>query len=194
MHVPAEPKPEARRLLALVTDYMLEHGVGATTLSGMARAIGSNNRMLLYYFGSKEALLGLAMVEAYGRFPSLSGLMAGLREGEDIEERLRWGWRKIADEENRPFLRLLFELYGVAARMPQRHREFFEQVSREWPPELAAVLRQRGFDAGRAESLAVQILALWRGLQLALLAGEPPATLAHAHDSAVAALLSGARD
>ena len=50
-------KNERQRLLALVGDLILAEGVSTLSLSGVARSIGSNNRMLLYYFGSKEDLL-----------------------------------------------------------------------------------------------------------------------------------------
>jgi AcrR family transcriptional regulator len=46
--------PERERLLGLVAGYVLEHGIADLTLRRLAAAIGSNNRMLLYYFGSRR--------------------------------------------------------------------------------------------------------------------------------------------
>ena len=53
----AGDSPERARLLGLATDLILREGVIDMSLSAIARGIGSNNRMVLYYFGSKQGLL-----------------------------------------------------------------------------------------------------------------------------------------
>ena len=47
------------------------------TLRSVGAAIGTNNRMLLYYFGSKEKLIAETLLEASRRFPAVvAGRMA----------------------------------------------------------------------------------------------------------------------
>jgi AcrR family transcriptional regulator len=41
-------------------DYLLAHGIDATTLRPLARASGTSDRMLLYYFPDKQTLLAAA--------------------------------------------------------------------------------------------------------------------------------------
>ena len=109
---------ERERLLHLVAGHVLAHGVTSLTLRGLARAVGSNNRMLLYYFGSKEQLVREAL-QAVGRdaFPSFENAWSALEHGTGrLEEDLQRVWESIADPENLPFLRLFFEVFGQASQ------------------------------------------------------------------------------
>ena len=56
---------------------------------GIARAVGSNNRMLLYYFGSKERLLEAASEIAIERFPHLAAVFERLATSEMSVSELR---------------------------------------------------------------------------------------------------------
>ena len=45
------------RLLAAAIEHVSQHGVGEISLRGLAAALGTSHRMLIYHFGSREALL-----------------------------------------------------------------------------------------------------------------------------------------
>src|SRR5919112_2498729 len=45
------------RLLAAAMEHVAEHGVGDLSLRGLAAALGTSHRMLIYHFGSREGLL-----------------------------------------------------------------------------------------------------------------------------------------
>ena len=45
------------RLAEDATDYVLEHGIAGLSLRPLAAALGTSDRMLLYHFGSKDALV-----------------------------------------------------------------------------------------------------------------------------------------
>ena len=45
------------RLLAAAAEHIARHGVSDVTLRGLAAAIGSSHRMLIYHFKSKDNLL-----------------------------------------------------------------------------------------------------------------------------------------
>ncbi|MFG6444606.1 TetR/AcrR family transcriptional regulator [Microbacterium sp. P07] len=184
-----ERSPEAARLLALSADYMLEHGIGGVSLSRLAKDIGSNNRMLLYYFGSKDELFTAAILEAYRRFPGLHGLMTALQEvGGGLEERVGYGWRTIRAAENRPYIALVFESFALAVRDPESNSTQLAAVGSEWPRGLTRLFATHGYDPERAQLAAVQLLALWRGLQFLLLEGSGVSELDNAHDRAIAAM------
>src|SRR5687768_15916342 len=107
---------ERDRLRSLVADYCVEHGVADLTLRSVGRAVGTNNRMLLYYFGSKEGLIMEALREANDRFPQLQGVFAALDDRErPLVDRLLDAWTSISSERNLPYLRLFFEIFGLAA-------------------------------------------------------------------------------
>jgi AcrR family transcriptional regulator len=54
-------------LLDQVTDHVLEHGLIGLTLRPLAAAIGTSDRMLIYHFGSRDALVSAVVVRASDR-------------------------------------------------------------------------------------------------------------------------------
>jgi len=166
-----EGTPERERLLGLVIDLVLREGVIDLSLSAVARGIGSNNRMLLYYFGSKEALLDEAGLRAFDRFPTLREMFVRLGDAGDLEERLLAGWEDLSATENLPYLRLYFQRFGIAMRDTEQWRAFIERAGQQWVGWVAEVFRNHGYSADDSRAAATQIIALWRGLQFLLLSG-----------------------
>jgi len=122
---------ERERLLGLVAGYVLEHGIAELTLRKLGAAIGTNNRMLLYYFSSKEQLIEQALMAASTRFPGFAAAMTGLDGPGSLVERLDRCWAGIAAPENHPFHRLFFEVYGVALHQPGRFDGFLSRVGHD---------------------------------------------------------------
>ena len=172
---PASPPATGRRrLLELVADHLLAHGASELSLSELARAVGSNNRMLLYYFGSKEEVLQQATLVAFERFPILEGALRRLRTDDGaLRDRLLRVWTDIAHPDNRPFLALFFQAFGVALYHPERNAELFQRLGGEWVAEVQQALEAEAVPADRAQVLATQLVTEWRGLQVSLLAGAP---------------------
>jgi AcrR family transcriptional regulator len=54
-------------LLDQVTDHVLEHGLIGLTLRPLAAAIGTSDRMLIYHFGSRDALVSAVVDRATAR-------------------------------------------------------------------------------------------------------------------------------
>ena len=149
---------------------MLEHGITGMTLRGLGAAIGTNNRMLLYYFGSKEQLIAQALAEAAQRFPAFTAGTAALDDpGVPLVDRLLAAWRGIAAPENLPFLQLFFEVFGQAVHNPGRFDDFLTRVGHDWTNQVAKALQAEGIIATEAAALAREIVAVWRGLQFDLL-------------------------
>lgn len=173
-------------LLERVADHVLEHGATDLGLSGLARAIGSNNRMLLYHFGSKEELLREATLVAFRRFPHLEGALRRLRERRGpLRDRLVGVWDDIAHPDNLPFLALFFQTFAVALYHPERNRELFDRLGGDWVGEVQAALEEAGLAPAEALGIATQLVAEWRGLQFALLSGAPRTVLDRAYADVV---------
>ncbi|MET7995440.1 hypothetical protein ABZU76_31570 [Amycolatopsis sp. NPDC005232] len=158
------------------------------SLSELARGIGSNNRMLLYHFGSLDALVAAAVDEILGGTSLLDRLGEILTTEGKPAERVSAAWRHIADPARLPHLQLFFARFGMAADVPGRHPEFLAQTGQRWAAVVTEALQGEVAEAGDA---ATAIVALWRGLQMALICGTPPAEVDAAHERAVAALLPG---
>lgn len=160
---------ERDRLLRLVAEHVLAHGVTSLTLRGLARAVGSNHRMLLYYFGSKEQLVGEAL-QAVGRdaFPSFENAWVALENGAgDLLGDLQHVWDQIADPANLPFLRLFFEVFGQASQQ-SGYAELLGDIG-SWQRPAAARFEREGLPSALARARATELIALWRGLQMTLI-------------------------
>jgi AcrR family transcriptional regulator len=184
----AKGEDARRQLLERTRDFILEHGLVDVSLSELARAIGSNNRMLLYHFGSLHDLLTEAVDEALGGDALSSELAELLRSDAPLAERLEATWARIAAMEFRPQLRVFFARFGMGTEAPDRHRQFLLQTREAWVAMVQSVLADEGIPD--AHDRAVAIVSLWRGLQIALLSGESPETLERVQSAAAAAMLT----
>lgn len=163
------PDPSIRIALRdRAVDYVLRHGVADLSLRPVAKALGTNARMLIYHFGSREGLL--------------KAILEGLREREDTQvdgwfERgrrprtitgfVRWYWRRISSPEGRRATILIFELYALALRSPRDYPGVLQDPLDYWESLMA----RAGVTADRGStSIATLLLASTRGLLLDLAA------------------------
>ena len=170
----------------MVADYCVEHGVADLTLRGVGKAIGSNNRMLLYYFETKEALIVEALREAMSRFSQFEGVFAALDdEANTLTARVTNAWKAISAPANLPYLRLFFEVFGLAAHSPERFGAFMDTVGNDWTDRVGRSLSKGSVSKPESRVLARQLVALWRGLQFDLIASGKRQAINKAHDDAV---------
>lgn len=177
---PDQPSPvsERRRLLHLVAQHILEHGVSGLTLRNLGRAIGTNNRMLLYYFGSKENMVAAALTEAGTWEPRFYGTLVDLVESPaPLADRLIASWAGISHPANRPYIRLFFEIFGLALHERGRYDEFLQGVGTLWLNQIATEVRAEGVPEPLATEMSQEMLAVWRGLQFILVHDEDPAVV-----------------
>jgi AcrR family transcriptional regulator len=111
--------------------YFLRHGVANLSLRPLAAAVGTSARMLLHYFGSKEALIAEVMAEVQTRLQQAFQELSERREGrgEDLLPRF---WKVLSDKANQPSLRLLFEVQMLALQNPRRYRRYLTSTSANW--------------------------------------------------------------
>lgn len=55
--LPVKERMSREMLLPLLADHVLQHGLAGVSLRPLAKAAGTSDRMLLYHFGSKDALV-----------------------------------------------------------------------------------------------------------------------------------------
>ena len=180
---------ERARLLSLVRNHILEHGVVDLSLSELARAIGSNNRMLLYHFGSLDNLLTDAINNVLDGDALISRLSTLLGSSADAADGVATAWRHISDPTLLTHLRLFYARFGMAADRPEQYPDFLERTRAEWVTTVADALEHDRRITDPTDK-AFAIVALWRGLQMLLIAGQSRAVIDRVHDDAVRALLS----
>lgn len=167
--MPRRPDPSIRRRLRdRAVDYVLAHGFAELSLRPLAKELGTNARMLVYHFGSREGLM--------------RAILGGLREREDarirswfssarrprtIAQFVRWYWRRLTAPDARSAGKLIFELYALALRDPQSYPGVLEDPVGYWKQ----LLERAGMPpTPRSDVLATVLLATMRGLLLDLLA------------------------
>lgn len=157
------PQPQIRaRLLEACTDHALAHGL-PDRLEPLVAATGTSARMLLYHFGTRDALLRAVLENARARQLALFGDLLRPRPDEPCTTTLARAWDTISGADGQPFLRM----FGRSPDTPVHGRwpGFEEQATTDWLEPLAATLRT----TGRPE-LATLVLAGMRGLLLDLAA------------------------
>jgi len=166
--VTQQPRHSRERLLNAAVDYVAEHGVTDLSLRGLAAAIGTSHRMLIYHFGSKEGLLVevVRTVEERQRRALAELDMSGDHTLADLTRAL---WQRLADPALWPNERLFFEMYGQALQGRPGTAGLLESVITPWLEQGEELLQRHGFDPASARAHARLALAVVRGLLLDML-------------------------
>ncbi|MEV1171244.1 TetR/AcrR family transcriptional regulator [Nonomuraea sp. NPDC049784] len=166
----ARPKTDTRdRLLADAMFYVAMHGVGDLNMRELATALGTSSRMLVFHFGSKEALL-IEIVRAVEQ-QQREFLERVTAENEIAPvDRLRALWRHLIDPALAPYERLFFELYGHALWGRPHAIALLDGIVESWLGPLSEIFQQAGVPAERSRQDARLAVAVARGLLLDLLA------------------------
>lgn len=112
---PADPA-ETRRdaLVDRVADYLLSEGLTAATLRPLARAAGTSDRMLLYYFPDKQTLLAAATARLSTRLMTMLDMVPSTPQPpESLSQLLDTAAR---DPALSPYLALWLDIATRAAR------------------------------------------------------------------------------
>ena len=184
----ADHPPRSRRdeLLELAYRYVLEHGLTDVSLRPLAAAIGSSPRVLLFLFGSKDALV--------------RALLARARQDElDLLQRLHersWSdgalgldlvvvevWRWLVVDDHRALLTLWAEGYSRSLVDPDGPwADFGRATVADWLHVLRSLQAPHERDTSAGEAHRTLVLAVLRGALLDLLAtGDVERTTAAVH-------------
>jgi AcrR family transcriptional regulator len=120
------------RLLQDCLKYFLRHGVANLSLRPLAAAAGTSARMLLHYFGSKEALVAQVMGQMQKRLQDEFKELLASRPDEPRSNPLPRFWKILSRKRNQPSLRLLFEVQMLALQNPRRYRRYLTRTSVTW--------------------------------------------------------------
>jgi AcrR family transcriptional regulator len=165
--------PSARQdeLLELAYQYVLAHGLTDMSLRPLAKAIGSSPRVLLFLYGSKDALIRALLDRA--RADELAAIASFRKtgKGDGLAESARQVWDWLSAPDHRLLLGLWVEAYARSLVDPDGPwGGFAAQTVQDWLGLLASTQppARRHSAAGAAERTAV--LGLLRGAMLDLLA------------------------
>jgi AcrR family transcriptional regulator len=158
--------PAAQRLLDAAIEHFGRHGIGDTSLRGIADAIGTSHRMLIYHFGSREGLLAevTRSVEARQRT-----IMTATYDAElpPLEAAAKY-WEETV-EATLKFGPLFFELAAHAMQGKEHAASLRDELIASWLPPVTELCRAIGLPEDQAETHARLALGAARGLLLDLL-------------------------
>lgn len=156
---------DARReaILDRLADYMLSRGLAASSLRPLARAARTSDRMLLYYFEDKAALIAATLDRLAARLTAL--LEQGAASTPMPADRLRSRLQSVLfSEPVRPYMRLWLEVVALASRNDPFYRKVGERIGRAFH---AWVLSQiKSATPAQAEQEAAQLLVVLEGTLL----------------------------
>ena len=156
-------KSDDRRaaLLDRLADHVLAHGLSASSLRPLAKAAGTSDRMLLYYFPDKAAMI-TAVLEA------VAARMVALLDARKAPDPLPLDTlrpllaRIVFADDLWPYMRLWLEIASLAAFGDPLYRAVGEQLGRGFLAWGAAQLDSP--DAAMRASDAAQLLLHIEGM------------------------------
>ncbi len=177
-------------LLDQVTDHVLEHGLIGLTLRPLAAAIGTSDRMLIYHFGSRDALVSAVVARATER--AIAEVEA-LPSAPSVRSAVNRLWRAYREE---PLSRLL-TLYCQAAASGLIGQEPYRSDARATNERWAAALRDHLVRSGAPVRRVARIVTLvdsaLYGFHLDLTTDRPDELARGVDDLAVAAQVLAGR-
>ncbi|MFD5813228.1 TetR/AcrR family transcriptional regulator [Streptomyces sp. NPDC127038] len=163
-----------RDLTDRVRAYLVRNGLAGLSLRPLAQALGTSDRMLLYYFGSKDAMVAeaLALDERRPLLRARDTLDATAtpRDPAGIRRFMEEIWRQFGAPDLRRALPLYLEIMAASLIDPDRYGPVLGDVLTEWTDLLASVFRGLGMTEGRAQTEARLLVDATFGLVVASLA------------------------
>jgi AcrR family transcriptional regulator len=173
--------PRRDALLEAAVAYLLRHGVADLSLRPLAAALGTSARLLIYHFGSRERLLidAMGVIRQRAR-REVADMLRGASATPDLGALVRTFWKWCTSARNRPYLRLLFEVHGLALQQPRLYAGYLEGSVGHWIELLTAALKPSL--GRRAETTATLMVGTIDGLLMDYLSTRDLARTSRAVD------------
>ena len=126
-------KREIKRveIAEVLADHLLKVGFSESAIGTLGAAAGTSDRMLIYYFGTKEKLIEAVLEQTANRFGAILDELAkpGVASDTVLLEDLT---EKMLSKKMRPMLSLWFEIIGLAIRGKQPYKSIAKRMMLGW--------------------------------------------------------------
>ncbi|GGZ03930.1 TetR/AcrR family transcriptional regulator [Streptomyces avidinii] len=172
------PRPtdqaKRRNLLERVRAYVRGHGLSELSLRPLARALGTSDRMLLYYFGTKERMVAEALAldeqRPILRLRQLLGSHDPPRDAAALRRTMERVWQQFHVPDIQASLPLYLEMMATSVLHPERFGPVMRDILTEWTDLTNGLLTGLGLPPARARTEAALLVDGTFGLLLAPLA------------------------
>ncbi|MET7856503.1 TetR/AcrR family transcriptional regulator [Streptomyces sp. NPDC005318] len=173
--MPRPPDPAKRRaLLDQVRQYLIRNGLADLSLRPLARSLGTSDRMLLYYFGSKERMVAEALAlderRPLLRARTLLDTTGSPKDPAWLRRFMEEIWQRFSDPDLRAALPLYLEIVAASLLHPERYGPLMRDLVSEWAGLLGSVFHDMGMSEARARTEASLLVNASFGLLIAPLA------------------------
>ncbi len=156
---------EGRRseLAEAATDYVLDHGIAGLSLRPLAAALGTSDRMLVYHFGSKDALVAELLERSSRRSVAVIAALPAARSPRTAVLELWRTWHQ-------PVVDRCLRVYAQSAALGLLGEEPYLGAARRanatWTQAVTAHLTRSGVPPRRAHRVGELVDAALFGLWL----------------------------
>ncbi len=149
---------KAEEQLGRIIEIVRRQGLAGFSLDNLAPQLGTSSRMLVYYYGSKDELLGRIV---YALREDIVAQLESEPVGTITEAIDRWWNHYVANPTDMQFF---FHLTSRSFEEPEKFQEFSSTAVELWESYFHRSLRDHVSDA-EARALSRLVLATVRGLQ-----------------------------
>ncbi|MGH3510433.1 MAG: TetR/AcrR family transcriptional regulator [Nocardioidaceae bacterium] len=161
-------------LVELATDYVLVHGLIDLSLRPLAAALDTSDRMLLYHFGSKDALIAAVLKSSNDRAVLA---IRSMRRSPTVRSAVLDLWMTCSEPAMARCQRMYVEASALGLLGQEPYVSTLSTGSRDWFAAITDHLIGAGMPRRRATRAVFLIDATFMGLQLDL-SLEPPDLIA----------------
>ena len=137
-------------------------GLSSLTFARVARQAGTSDRMVVYYFATKEALVSAVLEVVANQLRDAIGA-AFTAPAADYRDVVQSAWPVLSSESTQPTFRLFFEALGFAAAGRQPYTAVVPALLLEWVGWVSGLL---GGTASQRQREAEAAIAVIDGLLL----------------------------
>ncbi|MGN6721394.1 MAG: TetR/AcrR family transcriptional regulator [Marmoricola sp.] len=163
---------EQRRdvLLAGATDYALTAGLVGLSLRPVAAAVGTSDRMLIYHFGTRDALVSAITTESCRRAVAAIDSLPGTRT---VRSGVKALWAAYQTPQLAPLLRLYCQAAATGLIGHEPYRSDVRAANALWSAALGNYLTRCGAEPQRARRAVTLVDSALYGFFLDLVTDRP---------------------
>ncbi|MET9584173.1 TetR/AcrR family transcriptional regulator [Streptomyces sp. NBC_01724] len=164
---PADPAKRAD-LLHRIRGYVLRNGLTSLSLRPLARELGTSDRMLLYYFGTKERMVAEALSlddrRPLLRFRDVRNSTDAPENAAGLRRLLEELWEEFHSPDRRAAMPLQFELMTASVLHPDKYGPLMLDLITEWTDLYAPLFVRLGMSDQGARNEATLLVDATLGL------------------------------